>query len=120
MSTMNHSLSIRQMYKNTTHSTQDNTRQHNTTHSTDDVYQELEMFSNGQIIDIPLNEISELASLVSFSILSSNTIFRQVGSASGRVEYSFPVDSYTLQILIFVSGQNVNVTVLTPQGTCLH
>ena len=84
---------------------------------TDDVYKELEMFSDGQIIDIPSNEISELASLVTFSVLSI-TIFRRAGSA-GRAEYSFPVDSYTSQILIFVNGQNLNVSVVTPQGMCL-
>ena len=107
--TMKRSLHIRQIHK-------DKIRHRRQSTDIDDVYEELEMFSDGQIIDIPSNEISELASLITFSVLSSNTIFRQAGSASGRVEYSFPVDSYTLQILIFVNGQNVNVSVLTPQG----
>ena len=102
--TVKRSLHLKQMHKT-------NRRQIN-----DDVYEELEMSSEGQIIDIPSNEISELASLVTFSVLNSNTIFRQAGTASGTVEYSFPVDSYTFQILIFVNGQNINVTVLTPQG----
>ena len=103
--TVKRSLHFKQMHK-THHRRQIN----------DNVYEELEMFSDGQIIDIPSNEISELASLVTFSVLNSNTIFRQAGSTSGRVEYSFPVDSYTFQILVFVNGQNVNVSVLTPQG----
>jgi len=104
--TVKRSLDIKEIHKNKgRHRRQD----------TDDVYEELEMFSDGQIIDIPSDEISELASLVTFSVLSI-TIFRQAGGA-GRAEYSFPVDSYTSQILIFVNGQNVNVSVLTPQGT---
>ena len=84
-----------------------------------DVYEELEMFSDGQIIEIPSSNISELASFVTFSVLSSNTILRvdTMSDRAGDHDYSFPVDSYTSQILIFVNGENINVTVLTPQGT---
>ena len=86
--------------------------------SNDDVYEELEMFSDGQIIEIPSSNISELASFVTFSVLSSNTILRvdTMSDRAGDHDYSFPVDSYTSQILIFVNGENINVTVLTPQG----
>ena len=85
--------------------------------SNDDVYDELEMLSDGQIIEIPTSNISELASFVTFSALGSNTIFRASNTSDGiDHDYSFPVDSYTSQILIFVNGENINVTVLTPQG----
>ena len=105
--TVKRSLRLKQMHK---------TKIRHRRQINDDVYEELEMSSNGQIIDIPSNEISELVPFVTYSVLNSNTIFRQAGSASGRIEYNIPVDSYTLQILIFVNGQNINVTVFTPQG----
>jgi len=107
LTTSKRSLHMKQMHKG---------KMHHKRQSTDDVYEELEMFSDGQIIKIPLTDISELASFVSFSAVSGNTIFRQAGSTLGSIEYSFPVDSYTSEILIFVNGQNINVSVLTPQG----
>ena len=108
LATSKRSLHVkRQMHKD---------RRNHKRQTTDDVYEEFEMFSDGQIIEIPSSEISELASFVTFSAMSSNTIFRQAGNPSDRVDYTFPVDSYTSQILIFVNGQNIIVTVLTPQG----
>ena len=112
---MKRSLHV-QMHKN---------KRHHKRESNDDyVYDELEMLSDGQIIEIPSNDISELASFVTFSVLSSNTIFRASNVSDGvDHDYSFPVDSYTSQILIFINGENINVTALTPQGTihyCLY
>ena len=107
--TLRRSLHVKQMYKDKRHRKRENH---------DDVYDELEMLSDGQIIEIPSNDISKLASFVAFSALGSNTIFR-ASNAPGSIDhnYSFPVDSYTSQILIFVNGENINVTVLTPQGS---
>ena len=83
-----------------------------------DVYQELADFSDGQDIQIPISEISDIGPIITYSATqSSNTIFHHSTISFHSINYSFLVNSYAYQILIFVNGENINnVTVYTPQG----
>lgn len=82
-----------------------------------DVYEQLAQFSGGQVLNIRTHEISDLASLVGFSARQSrSTIFRRSGVYFGRVEYSFPMDSFTSEAIISINGQNIAVSITSPQG----
>jgi len=79
--------------------------------------QELVTFSGGQILSVLLDEISELSTFITFSTIQSTaTIFRQSGDAVTDVEFIFPIDSYTMQALILINGQNIAVSVTNPLG----
>lgn len=85
--------------------------------STADVYQELADFSDGQNLQIPVDEISDIGPVVFYSTTqSSNTIFRHFTSHFGFANFSFFVNSYAYKIMICLNGQNINVSVHTPQG----
>lgn len=82
-----------------------------------DIYQQIAELSGGQILTVDTSEISELASLVTFSaIRSRRTIFRRSTVLSGSVEHSFPVDSSIVGVIISISGQNIAASVTTPLG----
>ena len=82
-----------------------------------DIYQELAFFSDGQIIQIPVDEISDIGPVVTYSATqSSNTIFRHSNTTFGSTHFSFLVNSYTDQILICINGQYIEVSAYTPQG----
>ena len=86
-----------------------------------DIYQELTTFSEGQIIEISPNDISELGSFMTYFVTqgsSSNKLISAYGFSTLNSPYTrvFLVDSYTFEILIFVTGQNINVSTFTPQG----
>ena len=82
-----------------------------------DVYQQIAELSGGQVLTVDTNEISELASLVSFSaIRSRRTIFRRSSVLVGSVNHSFPVDSSIIGIMISISGQSITASVTTPLG----
>lgn len=81
-----------------------------------DIYQELADFSDGQNIQIPVDDISEIGPVITYSATqSSNTIFRYNSNATDG-STNFSVNSYAFEILICVSGQNINVSVYTPEG----
>ena len=85
-----------------------------------DVYEELADFSDGQNIQIPVDEISDIGPVITYSATqNSNTIFRHSNIAFGSINFPILVNSYTFQILIFVNGENINVSLHTPQGKCL-
>ena len=85
--------------------------------STTDVYQELADFSDGQSIQIPVDEISDIGPVVFYSTTqSSNTIYRHSTSRFGFADFFFFVNSYAYKIMIYLNGQNINVSVYTPQG----
>ena len=82
-----------------------------------DVYQELADFSDGQNVQIPVEEISEIGPVITYSATqSTNTIFRHSDITFGSTQSSFMVNSYAYQILICANGQNINVSVNTPLG----
>lgn len=82
-----------------------------------DVYGQIAALSGGQILNIQTNDISELASLVSFSAIPSRrTIFRRSSDLVGSVEHSFPIDSSIVQVIISATGQSITISLRTPQG----
>lgn len=82
-----------------------------------DIYEELASFSGGQFLMVSTNEISGLASLVSFSAVQSRrTIFRRSNVAFGTVEHCFLVDSSVVEVILSINGQRISVFVTTPQG----
>ena len=82
------------------------------------VYSELEIFSGGETISILETEISDLTTFISFfAVQSDSVILRGAAPFSAGIDYTFLVDSYTFQILIFINGQSIDVSaVTTPQG----
>ena len=85
-----------------------------------DIYEELADFSDGQNIQIPVDEISEIGPAIIYSATqSSNTIYHYSNIAFGSTNIFFMVNSYASNISIFVSGQDFNVSVYTPQGKYL-
>jgi hypothetical protein len=85
--------------------------------SGDDVYDQVAKFSGGQILNIHTNDISDLASLISFSARQSrSTIFRRSGNLYGTVTYTFPVDISTTEVIISINGPSITVSINTPEG----
>ena len=81
------------------------------------IYERLAELSGGQFLRVRTSEISDLASLVTFSAVQSRrTIFRRSSIVSGTVEHSFPVDSSTVEVTISINGRGIAVTIFTPQG----
>ncbi len=79
------------------------------------IYEQLSEFSGGQVLSVTTGDLSELSSLVSTSaVRNRRTIFRSFGSGSNT--YTIPIDSSTLEASISVSGTQINVSVLSPQG----
>ena len=79
--------------------------------------QELVTFSGGQILPVLMTDISELSTFITFSTIQSTaTVFRQSGGTVTDIIFSFPVDSYTIQVLILINGRNIGVSVTTPWG----
>ena len=82
-----------------------------------DIYQELADFSDGQNIQIPVEEISDIGSVITYSAThGSNTIFQYSDNLSGLTNFTVMVNSYAFEILICVNGENINVSVYAPQG----
>lgn len=74
------------------------------------VYGQLATISGGQVLNVGTNDISELASLVSFSALQSrSTIFRQSNVMQSTAIHFFPVDSSIVEIILSISGQDISV-----------
>lgn len=83
----------------------------------EDIYEQLATISGGQILNVRTSEISELASLVSFSAVQSRrTILRQSNTLFGTAEHSFLVDSSVVEVVLSINGQRITVSVTTPQG----
>ena len=82
----------------------------------DDLYTLISATSGGQILNVNENNIDELSSLISFSLMQAlTTVFYRMSSvATGS--FNFPVDETVSQVLITVNGGNVAFTVTTPQG----
>jgi len=83
-----------------------------------DIFQELTTFSGGQVIDILSSDISEIGSSMAYFALqgsTSSTILDDKDACS-LDSLAFPVDSYVFQILIIVTGMNINISVFNPQG----
>ena len=80
-------------------------------------YEQLAAISGGQFLRVRTSEISELASLVSFSAVQSRrTILRRSSVSFSTVEHSFPIDSSTVEAVLSINGQSISVSVTTPQG----
>ena len=85
----------------------------------DDLYTLIAATSGGQVLNVDENNISELSSLISFSLMQAlATIFYRMGSVMPG-PFNFPVDETVSQILIAVNGAGITVTVTTPQGEIL-
>ncbi len=81
------------------------------------IYESLAAYSGGQFFNVRTDEISDLASLVSFSAVQShNTIFRRSNVLQGTVEHSFSIDSSLVEVTISINGEMINASVSTPQG----
>ena len=82
----------------------------------DDLYTLIATTSGGQVLNIDENDISELSSLISFSLMQAlTTIFYRMSSVAIG-SFNFPVDESVSQVLIAVNGVGIGVTVTTPQG----
>ena len=82
-----------------------------------DIYQELADFSDGQNIQIPVEEISDIGPVITYSATQgSNTIFQYSDNLSGLTNLSVMVNSYAFEILICINGENITVSVYSPQG----
>lgn len=82
-----------------------------------DVYELLALYSGGQVLNVRTSDISNLASLVSFSAVQSRrTIFRRSSVLYGTVEHSIPVDSSVVEVLISINGRSIGTSVSSPQG----
>lgn len=86
--------------------------------SVDDAYEQLSTISGGQVLTVETNDISELASFVSFSAMQNrNTIFRREGNLLGTAQFEFPVDTFTSEVFISIdTEQSVTISIVNPQG----
>ena len=86
--------------------------------SVDDAYEQLSAISGGQVLTVDTNDISELASFVSFSAVQSrSTVIHREGSLLGTAEFIFPVDTFTSEVFISVDAeQNIALSVVSSQG----
>jgi len=83
----------------------------------ENIYEYLASFSGGQFLNVQTSEISDLASLVSFSAIQScHTIFHVSRTMYGMVEHFIPVDSSVFEVLISINGDRIAVSIYTPQG----
>ena len=81
------------------------------------IYEQLASFSGGQVLHVATNDISRLGSLVSFSVLQNRrTIFYVSDTLYGTITHYIPIDSTILEASISISGQDIEVSVFTPQG----
>lgn len=81
------------------------------------IYKQLADLSGGQFLNVHTSEISELATLVSFSaIWSRRTLFRRSGVLHGSDEFSIPVDTSVIDVTISINGEGIRVSITTPQG----
>jgi len=81
-----------------------------------DVYSLIAALSGGQVLNVNENDISELSSLISFSLVqATTTIFYRTSSITPGV-YNFAIDEAVSQALISVNGRGISVTVTTPGG----
>lgn len=86
--------------------------------SVDDVYEQLSAISGGQVLTVDTNDISELASFVSFSAMQSrSTVIHREGNLLGTAEFVFPVDTFTSEVFVSVDAeQSITVSVVNSQG----
>lgn len=86
--------------------------------SVDDAYEQLATISGGQVLTVGTNDISELASFVSFSAMQSrNTVFRREGNLLGTIQFEFPIDTYTSEAFISIDAeQSITVSVVNSEG----
>ncbi len=81
-----------------------------------DAYNLIASTSGGQVLNVDENEISELSSLISFSLVQGTaTIFYKVSSLTSGM-YNFSVDETVSQVLISINGRGAEVSVTTPEG----
>ena len=81
------------------------------------IFEQLTTFSGGQVLHVQTNDISRLGSLVSFTAFQNRrTIFYVSDTLYGMTTHCIPIDSSILEATISISGQQVIVSVFTPQG----
>ena len=79
------------------------------------IYEQLSTFSGGQVLHVQTNDISRLGSLVSFTAFQNRrTIFYVSDTLYGT--HCIPIDSSILEATFSISGQDITVSVFTPQG----
>ena len=82
-----------------------------------DAYHQLVALSGGQFLNIHTTEISELASLISFSAMKScQTIYRGSENLAGVTVHSVLVDSSIEQVTISANGAGIIVLPINPSG----
>jgi len=88
----------------------------------DDIYEQLATISGGQVLTVDTADISEIASLVSFSVMRSrSTIFELETFTYSPIQYVFSVDSFVSEVFISIdAAQTISVLVTNPQGTYLY
>lgn len=86
--------------------------------SVDDAYEQLSAISGGQVLTVDTDDISELASFVSFSAVESHsTVIQSEGTLQGTAEFIFPVDTFTSEVFISVDAeQTIALSVVSSQG----
>ena len=89
--------------------------------SVDDAYEQLSAISGGQVLTVDTNDISGLASFVSFSAMQSrSTVIQREGSLVGTEQFVVPVDTFTSEVFISVDAeQSITVSVVNSQGLFL-
>ena len=81
-----------------------------------DAYNFLAAISGGQVLNINTGDISELATLMSFSAMQTyTTIFYKTNSIMPGM-YNFPVDETVNVLIISINGNGITVFVTTPEG----
>lgn len=82
----------------------------------DDAYTLISAISGGQVLNVDQFDISQLSSLISFSLMQSivNIFFRTSSITPGT--YSFAVDESVSEVLISVNGVGITATVTAPGG----
>ena len=89
--------------------------------SVDDAYEQLSAISGGQVLTVDTDDISELASFVSFSaMLSRSTVLNREGTSQGTEQFVVPVDTFTSEVFVSVDAeQSISVSVVNSQGLFL-
>ena len=84
----------------------------------DDTYEQLSGISGGQVLTLNTDDISELGSHISFSAVQTrNAIFHREGNLEGTMQFQFPIDTLTSDVLISLDAeQSITVSVISPQG----
>ena len=82
-----------------------------------ELYDYLATLSGGQVLNVDATDISKLSSLISqASQILRSTILFKLGSNSVSQVLAIPVDVTMDEVLISITGKDLNVQIQTPTG----